>query len=163
MRMYFKRLQKLCNRKKKIEKSKNLLLEEVGENDVDEDITKLNDFLIENENFFKLAKEKPLISCNLMENYENFQAVKVRLESRPFQISALKNFKGISFFVEPRECFGLLGPNGAGKTSTFKMITGEHVITAGDDFINGIDIQSYPNIAVKQFGYCPQVSLSFNI
>ena len=65
--------------------------------------------------------------------------------------------KGISFYVEPRECFGLLGPNGAGKTSTFKMITGEHEITAGDAFINGIDIQSNPNLAVKQFGYCPQV------
>ena len=91
MRMYFKRLQKLCNRKKKIEKLKNLLLE-VGENDVDEDITKLNDFLIENENFFKLTKEKPLIACNLTKNYENFQAVKVSLETRPFKISALKKF-----------------------------------------------------------------------
>ena len=90
MRMHFKRLQNLCNRKKKIEKSKNLLLEEVGENDVDEDITKLNDFLIENENFFKLTKEKPLIACNLTKNYENFQAVKVSLETRPFKTSALK-------------------------------------------------------------------------
>ena len=44
MRMHFKRLQNLCNRKKKIEKSKNLLLEEVGEN----------------ENFFKLTKEKTI-------------------------------------------------------------------------------------------------------
>ena len=79
--MNFKRLQKLCNREKKNEKSKNLLLEEFGENDVDEDITKLNDFLIENENFFKLTKEKPLIACNLTKNYDNFQAVKVILES----------------------------------------------------------------------------------
>ena len=92
MRMNFKRLEKLCNREKKIEKSKNLLLEEVGENDVDEDITKLNDFLIENENFFKLTKEKPLIACNLTKNYENFQAVKVSLETRPFKIPALKKF-----------------------------------------------------------------------
>ena len=84
VRMYFKRLEKLCNREKKIQKSKNLLLEQVEENDEDEDITKLNDFLIEKENFFKLTKEKPLIACYLTKNYENFQAVKVSLESRHF-------------------------------------------------------------------------------
>ena len=86
VRMYFKRLEKLCNREKKIEKTKNLLLEQVGENDVDEDITKLKDFLIEKENFFKLTKEKPLIACNLTKNYENFQAVKVSLEFRHFKL-----------------------------------------------------------------------------
>jgi len=35
------------------------------------------------------------------------------------------------------QCFGLLGVNGAGKTSTFKMLTGDTSITAGNAWING--------------------------
>lgn len=35
------------------------------------------------------------------------------------------------------QCFGLLGVNGAGKTSTFKMLTGDSSISAGDAFIKG--------------------------
>ena len=31
---------------------------------------------------------------------------------------------GISFSVQPGECFGLLGPNGAGKTTTIRMLYG---------------------------------------
>jgi lipooligosaccharide transport system ATP-binding protein len=31
---------------------------------------------------------------------------------------------GISFNVQPGECFGLLGPNGAGKTTTIRMLYG---------------------------------------
>ena len=35
------------------------------------------------------------------------------------------------------QCFGLLGVNGAGKTSTFKMLTGDTHITAGDAYVKG--------------------------
>ena len=38
------------------------------------------------------------------------------------------------------QCFGLLGVNGAGKTSTFKMLTGDIGVTAGDAFIAGHSI-----------------------
>ena len=31
---------------------------------------------------------------------------------------------GISFALEPGECFGLLGPNGAGKTTTLRLALG---------------------------------------
>ena len=33
------------------------------------------------------------------------------------------------------QCFGLLGVNGAGKTSTFKMLTGDIPVTAGEAFV----------------------------
>ena len=36
------------------------------------------------------------------------------------------------FFFFPQQCFGLLGVNGAGKTSTFKMLTGDTSVTAGE-------------------------------
>jgi ABC-type multidrug transport system ATPase subunit len=38
----------------------------------------------------------------------------------------------LSFGVGRGQCFGLLGINGAGKTSTFRMLTGEFVPSAGD-------------------------------
>lgn len=35
------------------------------------------------------------------------------------------------------QCFGLLGVNGAGKTSTFKMLTGDSVVTGGEAYLAG--------------------------
>ena len=62
------------------EKSKDLLLEKIEDsNEIDEDISKLHDYLTQNENFFKLIKEKPLITSNLTKDYEQFHAVKVNL------------------------------------------------------------------------------------
>jgi lipooligosaccharide transport system ATP-binding protein len=40
-----------------------------------------------------------------------------------------RSLNGLSFHVQPGECFGLLGPNGAGKTTTLKMLLG---LTAPD-------------------------------
>lgn len=44
--------------------------------------------------------------------------------------------------VQRGECFGLLGFNGAGKSSTFKMLTGEETVTAGNAFVGGYSICS---------------------
>lgn len=33
------------------------------------------------------------------------------------------------------QCFGLLGVNGAGKTSTFKMLTGDSMVTGGEAYL----------------------------
>lgn len=54
------------------------------------------------------------------------------------------------------ECFGLLGINGAGKTSTFKMLTGDEMITGGNVFIRGIDVARHLAQTRKHVGYCPQ-------
>lgn len=48
--------------------------------------------------------------------------------------------RGISFRVGRGECFGLLGVNGAGKTSTFKMLTGDEIITGGDARIGALSL-----------------------
>uniref|UniRef100_A0ACB8FTT6 ATP-binding cassette sub- A member 13 n=1 Tax=Sphaerodactylus townsendi TaxID=933632 RepID=A0ACB8FTT6_9SAUR len=39
--------------------------------------------------------------------------------------------KGITLGIQRGECFGLLGVNGAGKSTTFKMLTGDVIPSAG--------------------------------
>lgn len=58
--------------------------------------------------------------------------------------------------VEPAECFGLLGINGAGKTSTFKMMTGDELISSGDAFIRGYSMKNQMQKVHQLIGYCPQ-------
>ncbi len=44
---------------------------------------------------------------------------------------------GISFAVEPGQCYGLLGPNGAGKTTTLEMLEGIQSPTSGTVLFKG--------------------------
>jgi ABC-type glutathione transport system ATPase component len=96
-------------------------------------ISKLNDDLIKQEIF---------IANKLSKNYENFMAV-----------------KGISFGMKDSECFGLLGVNGAGKTSTFKMITGDELITQGEAYLNQISIKK----DIKKVFYIFELLIIFEI
>ena len=47
----------------------------------------------------------------------------------------------LSVGIPQGECFGLLGINGAGKTSTFKMLTGDIILSGGKAYLDGYDIQ----------------------
>lgn len=51
---------------------------------------------------------------------------------------------------------GYLGINGAGKTTTLKMLTGEVIPTAGNAFLNGLDISNSQVELRRLIGYCPQ-------
>ncbi|XP_050726962.1 phospholipid-transporting ATPase ABCA3-like [Eriocheir sinensis] len=64
--------------------------------------------------------------------------------------------KDISFRVGRGECLGLLGVNGAGKTSTFKMLTGDEIVTAGDAKIGSLSLTHNRREFLQQIGYCPQ-------
>jgi ATP-binding cassette subfamily A (ABC1) protein 3 len=46
--------------------------------------------------------------------------------------------------------------NGAGKTSTFKMITGDELISSGDAYLNAVSIKNNLKLFQRQLGYCPQ-------
>ena len=72
--------------------------------------------------------------------------------------------KTFNFFVKvpSGECFGLLGVNGAGKTSTFKMMTGEEVITGGEVYVNGINVSKELTKTRRFVGYCPQFDSLFD-
>ena len=47
----------------------------------------------------------------------------------------------LSLGIQRGECFGLLGVNGAGKTSTFKMLTGDEIVSSGDAFLKRYSIR----------------------
>ncbi|XP_048367785.1 ATP-binding cassette sub-family A member 13 [Sphaerodactylus townsendi] len=68
--------------------------------------------------------------------------------------------KGITLGIQRGECFGLLGVNGAGKSTTFKMLTGDVIPSAGRAVIqtsagSELDILSALLQGVR-IGYCPQ-------
>uniref|UniRef100_A0A0N4Z6E9 ABC transporter domain-containing protein n=1 Tax=Parastrongyloides trichosuri TaxID=131310 RepID=A0A0N4Z6E9_PARTI len=65
--------------------------------------------------------------------------------------------RGITFYVDPKQCFGLLGVNGAGKTSTFKMLSGECFYCKGEVFIDGVNLKCEWNNINSSIGYCPQI------
>ncbi len=51
---------------------------------------------------------------------------------------------------------GLLGPNGAGKSTLIKIISSISKPTAGNIFLDGVDIVKNPNSIRKVLGYLPQ-------
>src|SRR3978361_2099490 len=63
---------------------------------------------------------------------------------------------GLSFHVQPGECFGLLGPNGAGKTTTLKMLLGLSSPDAGQIRLVGEPIPSRARHARQRVGVVPQ-------
>lgn len=62
----------------------------------------------------------------------------------------------ISFEIKEGEILGFLGPNGAGKSTTMKMITGYLPPSAGQVFINGINMLTNPIEGRKLIGYLPE-------
>lgn len=63
---------------------------------------------------------------------------------------------GLSFSVQPGECFGILGPNGAGKTSTIRMVYGFSPPTAGTLKVFGLDVTAHPRSIKSRIGVCQQ-------
>ncbi len=57
--------------------------------------------------------------------------------------------------VRAGEVFGFLGLNGAGKTTTLRMLAGVLPPTAGEVYINGLDLQRQPVEARRVMGFIP--------
>eukprot|EP01113_Clastostelium_recurvatum_P037818 TRINITY_DN556_c1_g1_i1.p1 TRINITY_DN556_c1_g1~~TRINITY_DN556_c1_g1_i1.p1 ORF type:complete len:1777 (-),score=529.48 TRINITY_DN556_c1_g1_i1:1681-6783(-) len=62
----------------------------------------------------------------------------------------------VSLGIPRSECFGLLGMNGAGKSTTLGMLSGNIEPTSGEVNLNGFDLISQRNDALRYFGWCPQ-------
>ena len=61
----------------------------------------------------------------------------------------------VSFTVGKGEVLGLLGPNGAGKSTTMEILSGNLAPSAGQVWINGIDLLDKPKAAKTSLGYLP--------
>jgi len=71
--------------------------------------------------------------------------------------------RDVSLEISQGEVVGLLGPNGAGKTTCFYMIVGLVKASAGNIFIDKVDITSMPiyQRALLGLGYLPQEASIF--
>ncbi len=63
---------------------------------------------------------------------------------------------GVSFRVQPGECYGLLGPNGAGKTSIIRMMYGFSPLSSGRMLLFGQDIEKDWRVIRSRIGVCQQ-------
>jgi lipooligosaccharide transport system ATP-binding protein len=63
---------------------------------------------------------------------------------------------GISFDIQPGECFGFLGPNGAGKTTTVRMIHCVSPKNSGELTVAGMQANVDNREIKKQIGVIPQ-------
>jgi ABC-2 type transport system ATP-binding protein len=59
---------------------------------------------------------------------------------------------GVSFDLKAGQFCALLGPNGAGKSTLFQLLTGLFVPDEGDIFIDQIDLQKHPALALARIG-----------
>lgn len=66
--------------------------------------------------------------------------------------NGFRALKNISFTVEKGDVMGYLGPNGAGKTTTIKILTNLLNPTQGHAYIDGIDVNRYPKLALQKVG-----------
>lgn len=63
----------------------------------------------------------------------------------------------VSFSVGKGEVLGLLGPNGAGKSTAMQIISGNLAPSAGQVWVNGVDLLDQPTAAKAGLGYLPDV------
>lgn len=119
--------------------------------------------------FFCRPRMLPLLNRNEIDSDVDFEIQRVKEMERSQIIESNLVLNGVTKFygnylavnqlylaIENRECFGLLGINGAGKTSTFKMLTGDELISSGDIWIHGLSLKNETFKVHKLIGYCPQ-------
>ena len=63
---------------------------------------------------------------------------------------------GVSFALQPGECFGLLGPNGAGKTTTLRCCLGLTAPASGNIALVGRPVPQEAREARERIGVVPQ-------
>jgi spermidine/putrescine transport system ATP-binding protein len=76
---------------------------------------------------------------------------------------------GINIDIEPGEFFTLLGPSGCGKTTTLRMLAGFEQPTAGQIFIDGVDVAQTPahkrpvNTVFQSYALFPHLDVERNV
>jgi len=68
-----------------------------------------------------------------------------------------KALQAVDLHVPEGEIFGLIGPNGAGKTTTIRILTTVEHPTAGEAFIDGVDVVREPEKVRPIIGHMPEM------
>jgi ABC-2 type transport system ATP-binding protein len=74
----------------------------------------------------------------------------------------IEALKGISFHIQPGECYGLLGPNGAGKTTTISIMSTLVKPNEGEIYIAGYDLKKHSLECKKNIGIVTQEIALYN-
>lgn len=68
----------------------------------------------------------------------------------------------LSLDLAPGEVFGMIGPNGAGKTTTLRALTGLLEPTYGEIRLNGLDLATQREAAVRLVGFMPDFAPAYD-
>ncbi len=82
----------------------------------------------------------------------------IRVENLVKHYGDVKAVRSINFEVNDGEILGFLGANGAGKTTTLKIITGYLSPTAGNVYVNDLNIAEHSLEIRKQIGYLAELN-----
>ena len=80
----------------------------------------------------------------------------LKTENLSHRYSGSWAIRDINIEIGQTGVIGLLGSNGAGKSTTMNIICGTLSPTAGNVYINDIDLRRYPEAAKKEIGFLPQ-------
>lgn len=81
------------------------------------------------------------------------QAIQLVKTFRDRKRGEVRAVDGVSFESRPGKIFGLLGANGAGKTTTLRMLATLLEPTAGEAYIDGIDVRLEPEKVRERIGF----------
>ncbi|MBX7218993.1 MAG: ATP-binding cassette domain-containing protein [Blastocatellia bacterium] len=81
------------------------------------------------------------------------QAIQLVKTFRDRKRGEVRAVDGVSFECRPGKIFGLLGANGAGKTTTLRMLATLLEPTAGEAYIDGIDVRLEPEKVRERIGF----------
>jgi len=82
----------------------------------------------------------------------------VQIENLVKNYGEVKAVRSINFTANKGEILGFLGSNGAGKSTTLKMVSGYLAPTAGNVYINDLNILDNSLEIRQQIGYLPELN-----